>query len=154
MWNAARVKVLAIQERRKAEKNSQQIDLQIRNDRKHPKREPEVLLFGKFIIDYLRVFDQNDIGGPESGTSTFLQQLKIIYNGGFSKEEAELFKRPSQLGLLQSLILILQRMKTDRCLKLKHLCSSSRKYLSYSFRNVNLTSRSNWRLARKSIDNF
>ena len=144
MWKAARAKVLEFQEGRKAKKHSQLIDLQIRNGYEHHKWDPKVVLFGKFDNRFsIDLPDQIHIGTPDSGTSTLQQQIKIIYNGGFSEEEAKSYRKPIYVELLQSLIAILQRMKTDQWLELKHLTFSFRKCLNQHFRDARLMSCAN-----------
>jgi guanine nucleotide-binding protein G(i) subunit alpha len=53
-----------------------------------------------------------DIGAGESGKSTILKQMKLIHEGGYSRDERESFKEIIYSNTVQSMRVILEAMES------------------------------------------
>jgi guanine nucleotide-binding protein G(i) subunit alpha len=53
-----------------------------------------------------------DIGAGESGKSTILKQMKLIHEGGYSRDERESFKEIIFSNTVQSMRVILEAMES------------------------------------------
>jgi guanine nucleotide-binding protein G(i) subunit alpha len=54
----------------------------------------------------------NALGAGESGKSTILKQMKLIHDGGYSREERESFKEIIYSNTVQSMRVILEAMES------------------------------------------
>ncbi|KAF9404150.1 guanine nucleotide-binding protein subunit alpha [Podila epigama] len=82
------------QEDKEGRVRSEAIENQLRRDRMQMRNEVKMLL----------------LGAGESGKSTILKQMKLIHDGGYSKEEREAFKEIIFSNTVQSMRVILEAM--------------------------------------------
>ncbi|KAI9268711.1 G-alpha protein [Sporodiniella umbellata] len=75
---------------------SREIDVEIKIQRDHMKRQIKMLL----------------LGAGESGKSTILKQMKLIHDGGYSQEERESFKEVIFSNTVQSMMVTLEAMES------------------------------------------
>ncbi|KAH9034261.1 G-protein alpha subunit [Lactarius pseudohatsudake] len=95
-----------VQEDARARSVSDMIDRQIEADRKY-KRECKILLLGRIIRgpsyrSFGLILDHPIQCSGESGKSTVVKQLRIIYHNGYTSEELLAFRLPIWNNLLQS----------------------------------------------------
>ncbi|KAG0333546.1 guanine nucleotide-binding protein subunit alpha, partial [Podila humilis] len=83
------------QEDKEGRVRSEAIENQLRRDRMQMRNEVKMLL----------------LGAGESGKSTILKQMKLIHDGGYSKEEREAFKEIIFSNTVQSMRVILEAME-------------------------------------------
>ncbi|GAA5803784.1 hypothetical protein HPULCUR_009269 [Helicostylum pulchrum] len=74
---------------------TQEIDDQIKRDKMNQKNEVKMLL----------------LGAGESGKSTILKQMKLIHDGGYSRDEREAFKEIIFSNTVQSMRVIIEAME-------------------------------------------
>lgn len=74
---------------------NEEIDNQIKRDKINMKNEVKMLL----------------LGAGESGKSTILKQMKLIHDGGYSRDEREAFKEIIFSNTIQSMRVILEAME-------------------------------------------
>lgn len=74
---------------------NRQIDRQIKQDKARLRDQVKLLL----------------LGAGESGKSTVLKQMKLIHEGGYTKEERDSFKEVIYSNTVQSMRVILEAMK-------------------------------------------
>jgi guanine nucleotide-binding protein subunit alpha len=74
-------------------KRSQEIDQQIKREAEKSGREVKLLLLGMITsgIAFKRVANIG-VGSGESGKSTIVKQMKIIHQGGYTKDELALYR--------------------------------------------------------------
>ncbi|KAF9141188.1 MAG: guanine nucleotide-binding protein subunit alpha [Linnemannia gamsii] len=82
------------QEDKEGRSRNEDIENQLRRDRMQMRNEVKMLL----------------LGAGESGKSTILKQMKLIHDGGYSKEEREAFKEIIFSNTVQSMRVILEAM--------------------------------------------
>ncbi|KAF9275899.1 guanine nucleotide-binding protein subunit alpha [Mortierella alpina] len=82
------------QEDKEGRSRNEAIENQLRRDRMQMRNEVKMLL----------------LGAGESGKSTILKQMKLIHDGGYSKEEREAFKEIIFSNTFQSMRVILEAM--------------------------------------------
>ncbi|KAJ1937718.1 guanine nucleotide-binding protein subunit alpha, partial [Linderina pennispora] len=73
-----------------------EIEHQLRRDRMNMRNEVKMLL----------------LGAGESGKSTIIKQMKLIHDGGYSREERESFKEVIFSNAIQSMRVLLEAMDT------------------------------------------
>jgi guanine nucleotide-binding protein subunit alpha len=75
---------------------------------------PEGVLLAKFIYHHLSrsLLTNSHPGAGESGKSTILKQMKIINEGGYSRDERESFKEIIFSNTVQSMRVILEAMES------------------------------------------
>ncbi|KAF9583393.1 guanine nucleotide-binding protein subunit alpha [Lunasporangiospora selenospora] len=82
------------QEDKEGRSRNEEIEVQLRRDRLQMRNEVKMLL----------------LGAGESGKSTILKQMKLIHDGGYSKEEREAFKEIIFSNTVTSMRVILEAM--------------------------------------------
>ncbi|KAG0357989.1 guanine nucleotide-binding protein subunit alpha, partial [Gamsiella multidivaricata] len=82
------------QEDKEGRNRNEAIESQLRKDRMQMRNEVKMLL----------------LGAGESGKSTILKQMKLIHDGGYSKEECEAYKEIIFSNTVQSMRVILEAM--------------------------------------------
>ena len=111
---------------------NEEIENQLRRDRMMQRNEIKMLLLGKFwdspivlvaaLMRHLAISlfwssQQNEAtnrpsGAGESGKSTILKQMKLIHEGGYSRDERESFKEIIFSNTVQSMRVILEAMES------------------------------------------
>lgn len=92
---------------------NEEIDGQLRMEKLNSKNEVKMLLLGK-IKNLIKISDKIliiKIGAGESGKSTLLKQMKLIYDGGFTNEEKEAYKEIIYNNSVQSIQVLLEAME-------------------------------------------
>lgn len=117
-------------EEKEGRARNEEIENQLRRDRMMQRNEIKMLLLGKFNLYRLckchgHPFSQAgrirlaeaimltaQPGAGESGKSTILKQMKLIHEGGYSRDERESFKEIIFSNTVQSMRVILEAMES------------------------------------------
>jgi guanine nucleotide-binding protein G(i) subunit alpha len=95
---------------------NKEIDTQIKRDKVNLMSQIKLLLLGNYAQDIVikhiyRYFTSNMKGSEASGKSTVLKQMKLIHEGGYTKEERDAFKEIINSNTVQSMRVILEAME-------------------------------------------
>lgn len=94
---------------------NREIDTQIKQDKAQLKSQVKLLLLGagkERIFRMRRIFINKDYTMTgESGKSTLIKQMKLIHEGGYSKEERDTFREIIYSNTIQSMRVILEAME-------------------------------------------
>jgi guanine nucleotide-binding protein G(i) subunit alpha len=92
---------------------NEEIENQLKKDKMLQRNEIKMLLLGKTSELKRDVNNTDDrIGAGESGKSTILKQMKLIHEGGYSRDERESFKEIIYSNTVQSMRVILEAMES------------------------------------------
>jgi guanine nucleotide-binding protein G(i) subunit alpha len=92
---------------------NEEIENQLKKDKMLQRNEIKMLLLGKTSKFKRDVNNTDDrIGAGESGKSTILKQMKLIHEGGYSRDERESFKEIIYSNTVQSMRVILEAMES------------------------------------------
>jgi len=92
---------------------NEEIENQLKRDKLSQRNEIKMLLLGAEPDDYLDVsIIWRYTGAGESGKSTILKQMKLIHEGGYSRDERESFKEIIYSNTVQSMRVILEAMES------------------------------------------
>lgn len=108
---------------------NEEIDNQIKRDKLNLRNEVKMLLLGirnMVICQYMHVLIAQ-LGAGESGKSTILKQMKLIHDGGYSRDEREAFKEIIFSNTVQSMRVILEAMEN---MGVSHSSSQNRHHSS------------------------
>lgn len=96
---------------------NEEINNQLKRDKLNLRNEVKMLLLGKH--NFFSQQQQHDIfffwktkGAGESGKSTILKQMKLIHDGGYSRDERDAFKEIIFSNTVQSMRVILEAMES------------------------------------------
>lgn len=95
------------------EARSRELDRMIRQDERRISKEVKLLLLGEFAVGCTiatAVLTLCNVGAGESGKSTILKQMKLIYSQGFSKSERLDWKPVVFSNIIQSFRTIQEAM--------------------------------------------
>lgn len=95
-------------------RNSEAIDKQLREDKKRLAREIKILLLGTTECNICFGLDRDSdtaIGAGESGKSTILKQMKMIYANGFNDQDRKQWRVVIFANLISAFHTILQAME-------------------------------------------
>jgi guanine nucleotide-binding protein G(i) subunit alpha len=93
---------------------NEEIENQLKRDKLSQRNEIKMLLLGTEPKDLLETLASSDryVGAGESGKSTILKQMKLIHEGGYSRDERESFKEIIYSNTVQSMRVILEAMES------------------------------------------
>ena len=93
---------------------NEEIENQLKRDKLSQRNEIKMLLLGKHsLLQTSLTFQTNEfLGAGESGKSTILKQMKLIHEGGYSRDERESFKEIIYSNTVQSMRVILEAMES------------------------------------------
>lgn len=96
-------------EEKEGKARNEEIENQLKKDRLMQRNEIKMLLLG-MSSDRLFIQCWQSQGAGESGKSTILKQMKLIHEGGYSRDERESFKEIIFSNTVQSMRVILEAM--------------------------------------------
>lgn len=102
---------------REAAQQSARIDRQLRHDRKIENKTVKILLLGKLRLllqSCLPPVDENLLGAGESGKSTIIKQMRILYSGGFQEDERIQVKAVIYSNVVVAFRVLLEIMQEER----------------------------------------
>ena len=101
-------------EEKEGKARNEEIENQLKRDKMLQRNEIKMLLLGSWmrrVQIFLRMAKPR-IGAGESGKSTILKQMKLIHEGGYSRDERESFKEIIFSNTVQSMRVILEAMES------------------------------------------
>jgi len=103
-------------EEKEGKARNEEIENQLKRDKMMQRNEIKMLLLGQYIeivaVAMPRRVANVCIGAGESGKSTILKQMKLIHEGGYSRDERESFKEIIFSNTVQSMRVILEAMES------------------------------------------
>lgn len=102
-------------EEKEGKARNEEIENQLKRDKMMQRNEIKMLLLGMHLSRtavVIQVTDNNATGAGESGKSTILKQMKLIHEGGYSRDERESFKEIIFSNTVQSMRVILEAMES------------------------------------------
>lgn len=100
-------------EEKEGKARNEEIENQLKRDKMLQRNEIKMLLLGMSISQTLSyVLCSRWTGAGESGKSTILKQMKLIHEGGYSRDERESFKEIIFSNTVQSMRVILEAMES------------------------------------------
>lgn len=102
-------------EEKEGKARNEEIENQLKRDKMMQRNEIKMLLLGiylSFTVVVTQVTDNEATGAGESGKSTILKQMKLIHEGGYSRDERESFKEIIFSNTVQSMRVILEAMES------------------------------------------
>jgi guanine nucleotide-binding protein G(i) subunit alpha len=103
-------------EEKEGKLRNEQIENTLKKDRMMQRNEIKMLLLGNIpfgaLFDAIALTITVSTGAGESGKSTILKQMKLIHEGGYSRDERESFKEIIFSNTVQSMRVILEAMES------------------------------------------
>lgn len=106
-------------EDKEGKQRNEEIENQLKKDRMMQRNEIKMLLLGTLFpplqqkkIKKNSSSSHHPTGAGESGKSTILKQMKLIHEGGYSRDERESFKEIIFSNTVQSMRVILEAMES------------------------------------------
>lgn len=101
-------------EEKEGKARNEEIENQLKRDKMLQRNEIKMLLLGQRFNQRLQPLRITNIiiGAGESGKSTILKQMKLIHEGGYSRDERENFKEIIFSNTVQSMRVILEAMES------------------------------------------